>query len=105
MSAMLFLTHYSLLITSFDLEINGDDVLADAATEVGGGDVVGVDCVGFESGAVAERGDEAGVVRARQAQHVEADREALNLRDDLRQAAQERDVLAPLLVADFGFVF
>src|SRR5947209_8959869 len=86
---------YSLLITlTFVLEVNGRDVLADASAEVGGDDVVGVDGVGLEARAVAEGGDEAGVVGARQAQHVGADGEAPHFGDDSGERAQERDVLA-----------
>src|SRR5918993_5042248 len=74
-------------------EIDGGDVLADLAPEVCDLHVFGVDGVGVESGAVAEDGDEAGVVRARQAEHVRADGEALDLGDDADERAQAGDVL------------
>src|SRR5919198_2474605 len=102
---LLFLiTHHSSLITFMVLEIHRRDVLADAAAEVGGDDVSRVDGVGFQGRPVAEGGDEAGVVGARQAQHVPPDGEALNLGDDLRERAQERDVLAPLFGGRLGLV-
>src|SRR5215218_6016781 len=85
-------------------KVYGGDVLADDAAEVRDGDVLGVDCVGFEARAVFEGHDEAGVVGARELEHVEADCEALNLWDDCGQASQHGDVLAPLLLAHVRFV-
>src|SRR5918994_1959274 len=86
-------------------EIDGGDVLADFAPEVCDLHVFGVDGVGVESGAVAEDGDEAGVVRARQAEHVRADGEALDLGDDADERAQPCDVFGAPLGADVGAVF
>src|SRR5947209_15123458 len=68
-------------------------MLADIASQVCDENVFGMHGVDFERGTVAESGDEACVVGARELQQIAADAETLNLRDDGSQTLEPRDVL------------
>jgi hypothetical protein len=95
-----FITHHSSLV----FKVHGGDVLADGATELDDGLMVGVCVVGCEPGAVLEGRDETGVVRARKAEDVSADGEGLNLGDTADERAQTLDMFTALLGADLRFV-
>ncbi len=57
-------------------------MLADAAPEGGGCNVLRVNSVSIQTRAVAESSDEPRIKGARQSEHIEADIESLDLGDD-----------------------
>ena len=67
-------------------------MLAEAASEICGFNMIGMNRISIERRTVAEDGDESRIVRTRQSKYIEADFETLNFRDDLGQTPQSRNV-------------
>lgn len=71
------------------LEIYGSDVFGDRPAELRSFDVLGMNGVGLEAGAIAKDRDEPGVIGTRKIKHVEADRQTLQLRNNGSKTAQQ----------------
>src|SRR5712691_7367236 len=65
----------------------------------------GMDRIAIKSCPIAERGDEASIIGARQLERIEADREALHLRNDYCQVAEEGNMLFASLLPNFRSIF
>src|SRR5436190_11124553 len=85
---------------SLDLEIHGDDVLAEARTELRDRHVTRVLLVRIERGAIGELDRQARIVGARRLYDVAAD----DQRDDPRNVVQSRQTIAVLVEPRFGDV-
>ena len=65
----------------------------------------GMNCVGLKPRSVGKGSNETGVERARQFQHIEADRQTLDLRDYRSEGAEHPHVFFTDFLLDVRFVF
>src|SRR5437867_2079536 len=75
------------------LKIDRSHMSAEGATEVGHKQMFGIDCIGFQSCAVAKDGYQPCIKRARKVENVGSYREALYVGDERREAAQPGSML------------
>src|SRR5262245_57937905 len=86
-------------------EINRGDVVADVPAKLRHLNMLGMNCVSIQSGAIEKARDQPGVIRTWQVKHIEAHRETLNFRNDRLQTIEQCDMFCSGLVIDISAIF